>query len=387
MKYHSRTLEKELLKAWKSFPAVLLTGPRRSGKSTLLRQAFPDANYVLLEDLDVIARVKADPRGFVEELRTPVILDEIQNAPQLFNYIRTLIDGSPRKKGQWAFTGSQEAPLMRGVSESMAGRVAIFQLLPFSLQESSKVSLLKGGFPEVIERPSTRSTWFRSYVQTYLERDIRSMSAIRDLSTFRRFMALLSSRTGQILNKTDFASSLGVSIPTITDWLSLLETTAQIMLVPPFYANFGKRLTKSPKLYFSDTGLACHLLGIETASELAKSPFRGPLFENFVASEIAKIQLHRNQSRNLYHFRDQLGLEVDFIVPEPKSEKLVLLECKASRTLKPDMAKPLQTLARSISKRSLKKGIVHPSGKIPSSTDVVAPGVKAITENQLAEFI
>ena len=213
-----------------------------------------EGNYILLEDPDVIARVNSDPRGFLDELKTPVILDEIQNTPTLLGYVRTRIDTAPGRKGQWLLTGSQEAPLMQGVSESMAGRVAVLQLFPCPYWETDKVSVLYGGYPDIVKRPSVADLWFRSYIQTYLERDVRAITAIKDLSTFRRFMALLASRHGSILNKTDLAAPLGVSVPTISSWLNILEMTGQIIVVPPFYENFGKRLVKSPKLYFTDSG-------------------------------------------------------------------------------------------------------------------------------------
>lgn len=382
MAYIERSLGSRILKAGRAFPAVLLTGPRQCGKTTLLRRLYPQASYVLLEDPDVLARVRADPRAFIESLRPPVILDEIQNAPELFNYVRTRIDAAPGRKGRWILTGSQEAGLMQGVTESMAGRVAVLHLLPLSTLESSRASLLRGGYPGVINRPSAAETWFRSYVQTYLERDVRAVTAVRDLGTFRRFLALLASRTGGILNKTDLAAPLGVSVPTIGEWLTALEVTGQILLVPPFYENFGKRLLKSPKVYFVDSGLACHLLGIDGTAALQKSTFLGPLFEGFVAAEIAKLQVNRGRRVELYFFRDQQGLEVDFLVPG-EAQRLALVEVKASRTVTPAMAQPLARLAASISGRSTRARLVHTGTDTGGAGRALSPGISAMTLPEL----
>jgi len=383
MKYIPRKLAGELTAAARHFPALLLTGPRRAGKTTLLRHAFPAAGHVLLEDPDVVARATSDPHSFLDSCPTPVILDEIQNVPLLFNYIRTRIDAEPHRAGQWLLTGSQEAPLMRGVTESMAGRIAVFQLLPLSLEESSKVSLLHGGFPDVLAHPAVADVWFRSYLQTYLERDVRAVSAIRDLPTYRRFMALLASRVGQMLNRTDFAAPLGVSVPTITEWLNILEITGQILLIPPFYENFGKRLVKSPKIYFADSGLACHLLGITDAPTLNRSPFLGPLYEGLVAAEIAKHRLNRGQARNLYYFRDRQGLEVDFIV-DAGHRRLLLIEAKSTRSPMPADAQSLARLATGIKRYETSSWLIQNNAKLLAA---LAPGIRVGTLDQLSVIL
>jgi len=387
MRYVTRKLGTTLQVASRHFPAVVITGPRRAGKTTLVRQLFPKARYVLLEDPDIQGRIRGDPRTFLEELHPPVLFDEIQNAPELLSYVRTLIDSAPRRMGQWLFTGSQEAPLMRGITESMAGRAAILQLLPFSLTESAKVNMLHGGFPEVLARPKFRALWFASYLQTYLERDVRAITNIRDLVTFRRFLALLASRHGQILNKTDLAAPLGVSVPTISEWLHILEVTGQIIVVPPYYENFGKRLIKSPKIYWGDSGLACYLLGIATEAELQRSPFLGQLFEGFVAAEILKNQVNKGMRKELYYFRDQQGLEVDFLLPRPNAG-LWLIECKAGRTIRPAMAAPLLSLRRALGERSKRLIIVHRKSRSPLATAAVAKGVEGLDlERFVAELI
>lgn len=382
MKFTPRLLGCELKKAARHFPALIVTGPRRAGKTTLLKQCFSDASYYLVEDPDIIARLKSDPRTFLDDIKTPAILDEIQNVPEILNYIRSRIDQSPRKAGQWLLTGSQEAPLMKGVTESMAGRAAIFQLLPFSQKETSKVSIFKGGFPEALAQPSVSAIWFRSYIQTYLERDVRAISSIRNLATFRRFLSMLASRTGQILNRTDLAAPLGVSVPTISEWLSILETTSQIILVPPYFENFGKRLVKSPKIYFTDSGMISHLLGIDSEKMLSGSPFFGPIFEGFVASEILKMQYNSGRRKELYFFRDQQGLEVDFLIPGG-GRRLTLIECKASRTITPEMASGIKRLGKAISNYSTKSFLVYLQTKERKITSALSPGVTAVSVDEL----
>lgn len=386
MRFVPRLLGDGLRRAARQFPALILTGPRRAGKTSLLKQLFPAATYRLLEDPDVVARIRTDPRTFMEELRPPAILDEIQNTPEVLAYVRTRIDAAPRRVGQWILTGSQDASLMRGVTESLAGRAGVFQLLPLSTRESPRVSLLRGGFPEVLARPAAAATWFRSYVLTYLERDVRAVSAIRDLATFRRFVALLASRCGQILNRTELAAPLGISVPTVSGWLSIMEVTGQIVLVPPFFENFGKRLLKSPKLYFVDSGLACHLLGVDSERELARSPFLGPLFEGFVASEILKAQTGTGRPRQLYYFRDEQGLEVDFMVPTGH-RRLVLAEAKASRTALPQMGIPLERLAASIKGYQVSRFVIHrPQGE-GARLSALRPDVRAGDLGQFLESI
>jgi uncharacterized protein len=384
MRYIPRNLATVLSGAAKHFPAVVVTGPRRAGKTTLLRQLFPDAQYVLLEDPDVRGRVRNDPRAFLEGMHPPVVFDEIQNTPELLNYVRTLIDARPRRMGQWLFTGSQEAPLMRGITESMAGRAAILQLLPLSILETDKVGLLHGGFPEVLSRPKFRELWFASYLQTYLERDVRAITNVRDLVTFRRFLALLASRHGQILNKTDLAAPLGVSVPTIGEWLQILESTGEIIVVPPYFENLGKRLIKSPKVYWGDSGMACYLLGIRTASELERSPFLGSLFEGFIASEILKSQINRGLRRELYYFRDQQGLEVDFLLPRPNAG-LWLIEAKAGKTVQTRMAASLLSLQSAIGKKSRRLLIVHRKPQRSAGTTAIAKGVEALDVEQFSK--
>jgi uncharacterized protein len=381
----SRVLASSLERACRAFPGVLVTGPRRAGKTTLLRLLRPDADYRLLEDPDTLAGVREDPRGFLDAIRTPAILDEIQNAPELLPYIRTRIDATPSRKGRWLLTGSQEAPLMRGVTESMAGRVAVFQLLPFSTQEHSKVSPFRGGFPEVLARPGSAETWFRSYVQTYLERDVRAVSGIKDLAVFRRFIGLAAARVGQLLDKTGMAGPLGVSVPTVAAWIDILEVTGLLLLAQPFIENFGKRIIKSPKLYFGDTGLACHLLGLRSPAELDRSPFKGPIFENHVACEIAKAQQHRGHGRELYFLRDKNGVEVDFVVPAG-GRRIDLVEAKSTRTILPRMGNAMRLFMNAAKGYSCRGFIVHPGPEV-SSFAGAGENVRACPDAAIADRI
>jgi predicted AAA+ superfamily ATPase len=234
-------------------------------------------------------------------------------------------------------------------------------------------------------RPRAADIWFRSYIQTYLERDVRAISSIRDLSTFRRFLAILASRCGQILNKTDIAAPLGVTVPTITEWLGILEVTGQIIIVPPFYENFGKRLIKSPKIYFADSGLACHMLGLNSEKELASSPFRGAIFEGFVASEIVKLEINAGKERAIYYFRDQQGLEVDFVVPTG-SKRIALIEAKATRTPMPDSGRSITKLMQAMKGYEVSGYVAIPKlGKAGLST--LCPGVRAVAVDGLREIL
>ncbi|MBI5363050.1 MAG: ATP-binding protein [Planctomycetes bacterium] len=382
MRHVARDLEPLVRQAAKAFPAVVLTGPRRSGKTHLLRRLLPGASYELFEDPDTIARFQADPRGFLDGLRLPAVLDEVQNIPELFNYVRSRIDAQRSKKpAQWFLTGSQEPSLMEHVTESMAGRAAILELLPFSARETPRGSLLHGGYPEVVADPKHAPLWFRSYVKTYIERDVRSILAVKDLARFQRFLALLATRHGQVLNKSELAAPLGMSIPGIGDWLDVLESTRVVLRVPPYFTNLGKRLIKSPKIYFADPGLACHLLGLEDEGALARSPFRGALFEGLIASEIAKSQVHAGKELALYFFRDHQGLEVDFLVPLPNGG-LRMIEAKAAATVFPDDARSMRRLAEARSKSAEACGpmemfLVHEESKSAPKTRALAPGVEA----------
>lgn len=363
-----RTLAKAILKALKTFPAIVVTGPRQSGKTTLLKMLFSkNYRFVSLEDPDVRMRAKEDPRRFLEENAPPVIIDEIQYVPELLSYIKTKIDQN-RKPGQWLFTGSQNFVLMQEVSQSLAGRAAILSLLPFSYAErinqapqnqpidtwlknlnfkqkqtkgtSLSETILRGNFPEIASKKLVdRQLWCGSYISTYLERDVRNLANIGDLSQFERFLKLCATRTGQLLNLTEMARELGISTPTAKRWLSILETGYQVFLLYPYYKNIGKRLIKSPKLYFCDTALASYLLGIHDKETLQKSPSLGHLFETMVINDFLKRFLNFGQMPAMYYLRTRDGLEIDLVLEV--NQKLHLFEIKSAMTITPKHAAPL----------------------------------------------
>ena len=380
MKIVERTIESAVVYALVQFPAIVLTGPRRAGKTFLLKHLFPNASYVQLEDPDVLQLVKEDPRSFLDELKLPVIIDEIQQAPELFAYIRSRIDAQPDVKGQWILTGSQESLLMDGVSESMAGRAAILRLAPFSSYEDSRVTVFTGGYPEAVTAGAGRTLWFSSYVQTYLERDVRSMLAVRNLSAFHRFLKVLATRHGQMLNKTAMASPLGVSVPTLTEWMGVLEVSGIVRLVYPYFRNAGKRLVKTPKLYFLDSGLVCHLLGIQSREELVRSPFYGAIFEGFVISETLKAQWSRAEEGDVYYFRDEQGLEVDLVVAS-HAGAVTLAECKTSATISPHMSEPMRKLAKAFASDGLDVSmqLIYNPNEAALRTPTAGSGVQALS--------
>lgn len=374
MKY--RILANAIQKALKTFPAIVVTGPRQSGKTTLLRHYLSATHaYVNLEDPDTRIRAKEDPRGFLEQYPAPVILDEIQYVPELLPYIKTKID-EKRKAGRWVLTGSQNFTLMHGVSESLAGRAAVLTLLPFSISErygygnetidapaliknlgmiqpwsEKKIKLaqlvLRGNYPEIASRPSVDwELWCGSYIATYLERDVRNISHVGDLSQFERFLRLCATRTGQILNVSELAREIGVSVPTARRWISLLETGYQVYLLYPYYRNIGKRLVKSPKLYFNDTALACYLLGLRDQQTLLNSPHFPHIFETFVVVDFWKRFLHFGQMPSLYYLRTQDGLEVDLVIE--LNQKLHLFEIKSGATITPGHASSLLRAKRDL---------------------------------------
>jgi hypothetical protein len=343
----AREAEPALRKLAASFPVVTLTGPRQSGKTTLVRQCFADRPYASLEEPDQREFAASDPRGFLAQYPDGAVLDEIQRCPELLSYLQGIVDRE-RRSGLFILTGSQQFDLLAGVTQSLAGRVGLLTLLPFSASELTgagklaaalDTALLTGGYPPIHDRELEPGLWLGSYVATYAERDVRRMLNVRELSTFQKFLRLCAGRTGQLLNLSALANDAGLTHNTARAWISVLEASWLIHLLPPHHRNFNKRLVKTPKLYFLDSGLAAWLLGIKEAGALATHPLRGPLFETWVVSELLKARFHRALPSNLYFWRDSTGNEVDLLIED--GNQLGAVEIKSGATINPDFFKGL----------------------------------------------
>ncbi|MFA5513450.1 MAG: ATP-binding protein [Sphaerochaetaceae bacterium] len=357
-----RNLTKVLKKAAEQWPIVAVTGPRQSGKTTLYREIFPSWEYVNLEYPDVRRFAAIDPRGFLKQFSEPVILDEVQRVPQLFSYLMPLVDET-HAPGQFMLSGSQNFLLLDSISQSLAGRCATFNLLPLSNAElndrlcpssleldhvpwrtSPKFELeellFRGAYPALYSNMEhvSPSLWYAQYVQSYLERDVRSIVNIGDIETFERFLGLCAGRSAQVLNMSSLANDTGVSVPTVKRWLSILQTSFVITLLPPYEKNFNKRLTRSPKLYFLDTGLLCYLLHISEADELLVSSFRTAVFETFVVSELFKSSYNAGLRPPLYFWHVSGEKEVDVVI-DRGSHLPIPIEIKSGRTANPAMAR------------------------------------------------
>ena len=346
--YLRRSIEKTLDKAVKTFPAVVICGPRQSGKSTLFANYVKTAaaSIISLDNPEYRRLLLDDPLHYLAGLPKPVVLDEIQYAPELTIYIKLLIDRD-RMPGQWFITGSQQFNVMKNVSESLAGRAAVFSLPPFTIRERGNVKvienfLLTSSYPEPAVNPDVDlELWYSSYLQTYIERDVRMLLNIVDLRDFEQFIRLLAAYTGQELKMSTLANRLGISVPTIKRWLSVLEASYIIFLLPPYFNNYGKRIIKSPKIYFYDIGLVNYLVGIKEISLLLNGPMAGAIFETAVVSEIMKNRLAKGSRPRLYFWRSQSGMEVDLI--EQQGPHYVPLEIKLSSTIKPAFYKNISS--------------------------------------------
>ncbi|MCF7921031.1 MAG: ATP-binding protein [Candidatus Cloacimonetes bacterium] len=351
-----REIEPLLREMMNVFPVVTVTGPRQSGKTTLVRYVFPEMDYVSLEELDKRNYAQSDPRGFLSEYPGSVIIDEIQKVPDLLSYIQTIVDNEKRN-GRYILTGSNQFEYMNSISQSLAGRTGILKLLPFSYNELygnkqvSQNDLLYAGFyPRIFDQKMRPELFYGSYLETYIERDVKNVTKVHDLLQFHRFMQLCAGRIGQIVNYQSFSNELGVDAKTIKNWLSVAMAGYIIYLLPPYFRNFNKRIIKSPKLYFFDVGLVAHLLGIRDEDHLNNHPLRGQLFENFVVMEFLKSNYNAGKRSNLYFFRDNSGNEVDLIYE--MGDETVPIEIKSAQTVNNSFFKGLDFFRKTAGSRN-----------------------------------
>jgi len=348
---YPRIATETLQRLARGFPIIGITGPRQAGKTTLARHHFADKPYVSLENPDDLDFAQSDPRAFLSQFPKGAVLDEVQRCPSLFSWLQGLVDEA-QIMGQFVLTGAQQFNFRAGISQTLAGRIGLIHLLPFSLGELKRhgntlpaldVLLHKGFYPPVYDRALLPEDWYGAYVQTYLERDVQQLIRVRDLNQFRTFLRLSAGRTGQLVNYSSIGNGCGVSYNTVKEWLSVLDASYITFQLPPHFRNFSKRLIKSSKLYFHDTGLLCWLLGIRDADQLRVNPLRGAMFENFVISEVMKTRLARGEPPDLYFWRDHVGLEVDLVMD--KGQSLWPVEIKAGQTITADFFKNLDKWA------------------------------------------
>lgn len=373
-----------LLKRYaESYPVVTVTGPRQSGKTTLVKTVFPEMTYFNLENPEVRRFAREDPNGFFETIPDGAIIDEIQRVPELLSYIMVRVDETNRS-GQFILTGSAQFEVMDSLSQSLAGRTALLRLLPFDLEEAYGRGglgerqldevLFRGFYPRIISQDLPPSEALSFYVETYLQRDVRSLLNVKDLDMFERFLGLCAGRTGQLLSMSSLANDLGVSHNTLKSWLSVLQASFIIKLIQPFSKNINKRVVKTPKLYFLDVGLACYLLGIDNLNELRTHPLRGALFESLVVSECLKYRYNAGRRSNLYFFRDRSGNEVDLMLKH--GDRYAALEIKSAQTFHSDFTKGLKFLKDLLKEQISAMGIVYGGDLTQSRENIKIAGFR-----------
>lgn len=356
------------------FPVVTITGPRQAGKTTLAQLQFPDYKYVNLEDPDIRLLAERDSREFLQQYSAPVIIDEVQRVPKLLSHIQVIVDRNRQKKGQFILTGSQQPNLRAEVSQSLAGRTAILQLLPLSIQELTEAGitmdrdeyLFKGFMPELYDSTIGPDLFYRNYYMTYVERDARQLINLRNSSNFELFIKLLAGRVGQLINFSSLSSDVGVSVSTLSEWLSVLEASHIVFRLPCYFQNFGKRLVKTPKLYFTEVGLATYLLGIKNVSQVARDPLFGGLFENMVVLEALKARYNAGKESELYFYRDSKGMEVDLLLNE--NRELLPMKIKAARSYNPDFTGAIAKF-RSLVPNSRPGAVIYSGDLTPTIQD------------------
>ncbi len=378
----NRTIADYIKSCMKEYFSVAVFGPRQCGKTTLIKELYPDFSYANLEDMNIRALAKNDPEEFFTRFPEPVIIDEIQRVPELLSTVQVRIDQN-KKKGQYIITGSQQIPLKTTVSQSLAGRIAIVQMQPLSLAElkdsgielDRDTQLVSGCMPFLFsEKGHKPFDYYRNYVQTYLEKDIAQIGAVQDLMRFENFMRLLAGRTGQLVNNSALAAEVGVSSTTIGSWLSVLEASHLVYILRPWYENRNSQVVKTPKVYFCDTGLASYLLGIETPAQIQRDPLMGNLFENLVVSEALKARYNNGAEPNLYFFRNSKGLEIDIILKENKI--LNLFEVKSGKALNDEFTKNMEKFRSQYasnvstdSNENVKGTVIYSGDTVPSYKD------------------
>ena len=343
--YKKREAESLLLELAASYPVASVTGPRQSGKTTLTRHIFKNKRYVSLEDLEQRHYAKEDPKSFLRQSPNGLIIDEAQNCPELFSYIQGIVDESP-EMGQFILTGSQQFNLFSGITQSLAGRVGFLELLPFSLSELGQEAgnledtIYQGFYPPLHVRTVRPDLWYQDYIKTYIERDVRELVNIKNLSLFQKFLQLCAARTGQLLNFSELSVATGIDVRTVKSWISILQASYIVFLLKPHHRNFSKKIVKTPKLYFYDSGLLCSLLRLKR-EDLPLSPYKGSIFESMVIGEMVKFDMNRRLGLDISFWRDSKGVEVDVLIE--KGQAISSLEIKSGGTIQPHFFKNLKT--------------------------------------------